>query len=192
MGGIGSLLSHIPKGKLALVGLTAAGSIALLRKVAVGGNDGAYNAGGAGLSGANGYDGSRTGNLSDLGFTAAHPIQSLKNTAWAGIGAIPFLGDSGMVKNARLKATANTSQDIGQTISKGGYDKSFTSPFIGDVIGGTLSPEEKAMIALMDPKDRARYLLQKKMQEKAEMAALLSQLQGLRHQAAMQTINNIR
>jgi TIR domain len=64
------------------------------------------------------------------------------------------------------------------------FDESF--------IGGTLSPEEQAMIRLMEPEDQARYLLQKRMQEKAEKAALLSQLQSLRHQTAMSVINNIR
>jgi hypothetical protein len=51
---------------------------------------------------------------------------------------------------------------------------------------------ELDMIAQMDAKDRARYLLQKRIQEKAEMAVLLSQLQSLRHQTAMSIINNIR
>jgi hypothetical protein len=74
----------------------------------------------------------------------------------------------------------------------GKFDSSFVSPFIGDVIGGTLTTEEQVMISLMEPKDRARYLLQKKMQEKAEMAALTSQLQGLRHSTAMAVIKNIR
>jgi hypothetical protein len=62
----------------------------------------------------------------------------------------------------------------------------------GEVIGGTLTAAERAMIQLMGPQDRARYLLQKRSDEKTEMAVLLSQLQGLRHQAAMSVINNIR
>ena len=62
----------------------------------------------------------------------------------------------------------------------------------GSVIGGTLTSDERAMIQAMDPKDRARYLLQKRIQEQAEMAVLLSQLQSLRHQTAMSVINNIR
>ncbi len=48
------------------------------------------------------------------------------------------------------------------------------------------------MFEHMDPKDRARYMLQKKIQEKAQMAALLSRLQSLRHQTAMQVIQNIK
>ena len=60
------------------------------------------------------------------------------------------------------------------------------------VRSGTLTNDERAMIQLMDPKDRARYLLQKRIHEKAEMAVLLSQLQALRHQTAMSIINNIR
>jgi hypothetical protein len=64
-------------------------------------------------------------------------------------------------------------------------------PYIGDV-RATLSPEERSMLGLMDPKDRAYYLLQKKMQERADMAELLSKLQALRHQTAMETIKNVR
>ena len=56
----------------------------------------------------------------------------------------------------------------------------------------TLTDDERQMIQLKDPKDRARYVLQKRIQEKAEMAVLLSQLQALRHQTAMSVINNIR
>jgi hypothetical protein len=76
----------------------------------------------------------------------------------------------------------------------GGFDPDFadSTTMPGEVIGGTLTNDEKAMIQLMDPKDRARYLLQKRIQEKAEMAVLLSQLQSLRHQTAMSVINNIR
>ena len=48
------------------------------------------------------------------------------------------------------------------------------------------------MLSLMDPKDRARYLLQKRMQDRAESFALWSELQALRHQTAMSVINNIR
>jgi hypothetical protein len=54
--------------------------------------------------------------------------------------------------------------------------------------GETLSSDEKAMLALMSPSDRARYVLQ----ERAETAALLSQLQSLRHDTAMSAIDNIR
>jgi hypothetical protein len=40
--------------------------------------------------------------------------------------------------------------------------------------------------------DRADSLLQKRIDEKAQMAVLLSQLQSLRHQTAASVINNIR
>ena len=74
------------------------------------------------------------------------------------------------------------------------FDPGFADPsnLRGTVIGGALTNNELAMIQLMDPKDRARYLLQKRISEKAEMAVLLSQLQSLRHQTAMSVINNIR
>lgn len=62
----------------------------------------------------------------------------------------------------------------------------------GSVIGGTLTDDERAMIQQMDPKDRARYLLQKRIDEKAETSVLLSQLQSVRHQQAMSVINDIR
>ena len=55
-----------------------------------------------------------------------------------------------------------------------------------------LSADEQAMIALMSPPDRARYLLQKQIQEKAELAAQVSRLQSLRHDAAKSLIDNIR
>ncbi len=59
-------------------------------------------------------------------------------------------------------------------------------------LGGSLSDEEMAMLVPMDPKDRARYLLQKRIQDKAEMRALLWQLESLRRQTAMSVISNIR
>jgi tetratricopeptide (TPR) repeat protein len=59
-------------------------------------------------------------------------------------------------------------------------------------LGLGLTQDERAMLNAMDPKDRARYLLQRRINEKAEMAELLSQLQELRHQTAMSVINNIR
>ncbi|MGQ0573775.1 MAG: hypothetical protein ACT4RN_06170 [Pseudonocardia sp.] len=67
-----------------------------------------------------------------------------------------------------------------------------TGDTIGDAIAGVLTPQVQAMLALMEPKDRARYLLQKKQQQRAEVTALLSQLQGLRHSTAMSVIRNIR
>ena len=47
------------------------------------------------------------------------------------------------------------------------------------LIGGTLTNDEKLMVNMMLPEDRARYLLQKRMREKAEMAVLLTQLQQM-------------
>jgi hypothetical protein len=55
-----------------------------------------------------------------------------------------------------------------------------------------LSPEEVQMAAYMDPDDRALFLLQRKMEERAELARLVSQVQELRHQTALDVINNIR
>jgi hypothetical protein len=66
------------------------------------------------------------------------------------------------------------------------------SPWIGDVVGGVMSPGERAMLGRMEPKDRARYLLQMKMQEKAELAALVVNLQALRNQNSMKIISNVR
>ena len=57
--------------------------------------------------------------------------------------------------------------------------------------GSTLSPDEQAMLAQMDPKDRARYLLEKRLQEKATSDALSPQEQESRHAEAMQVINSI-
>jgi hypothetical protein len=55
-----------------------------------------------------------------------------------------------------------------------------------------LSAEEQQMVALMDPADRARHLLQKRIAEKAEIAGLLAEQQRLRHEAAMSAIDGIR
>jgi hypothetical protein len=55
-----------------------------------------------------------------------------------------------------------------------------------------LSPEDAAFAAQADPDDRARFLLQKQMQQRAESAALVSQVAELRHQTAMEVINSIR
>jgi hypothetical protein len=57
---------------------------------------------------------------------------------------------------------------------------------------GSLTDDERNMLQLMDPKDRARYLLQKRIQEKAEASVLLSQLQSLRHQTSISVISTIR
>ena len=58
--------------------------------------------------------------------------------------------------------------------------------------GGTLSSDEEAVLALMSPSDRARYDLQARIQEQAQLAALLTQLQSLRHETGLSVINNIR
>jgi hypothetical protein len=55
-----------------------------------------------------------------------------------------------------------------------------------------LTAEEQHLLSLMDPDDRARFLLQKRLQEKAEQAALLAELQAQRHEAALSVIDNIR
>ena len=60
------------------------------------------------------------------------------------------------------------------------------------VIGDPLTADERAMLELMSPEDRARYLLAKRVGDKQEMSLLLSQLQAERHQTAMSVINNIR
>lgn len=60
------------------------------------------------------------------------------------------------------------------------------------IVGSELSPEEAALVALLDPDDRARFLLQKRIQQKSEMASLVAQLQQLRDETAMSVINNIR
>jgi hypothetical protein len=60
------------------------------------------------------------------------------------------------------------------------------------IVDSGLSPEESAVAAQLDPEDRARFLLQKRMQQQAEIASLLAQIQQLRHQTAMNTINAVR
>jgi hypothetical protein len=55
-----------------------------------------------------------------------------------------------------------------------------------------LSPEEQQLLAAMDPDDRARYLLQKRISDQAQMAALLAEMLAERHETAMSVINNIR
>ncbi|AGZ42474.1 hypothetical protein AFR_21010 [Actinoplanes friuliensis DSM 7358] len=74
------------------------------------------------------------------------------------------------------------------------FDPDFEDPANNSVrvIDGTLTKDERAKVELMDPKNRARYLLQKRIEEKGEMAVLLSQLQSQRHRTAMSVINNIR
>ncbi|MBX7101775.1 MAG: hypothetical protein K1X89_28935 [Myxococcaceae bacterium] len=63
---------------------------------------------------------------------------------------------------------------------------------VGDVVGTNLSNDERQMLSEMEPKDANRYLLQKRMQEKSEISALLSNLQNMRHQMAMSIIGNMR
>jgi hypothetical protein len=61
-----------------------------------------------------------------------------------------------------------------------------------DQVGRSRHTEEQQMVSLMDPDDRARYILQKRMSDRAQMAALLADIQAKRHEAAMSVINNIR
>jgi hypothetical protein len=92
-----------------------------------------------------------------------------------------------------VKAGLNSANgDIGQTIANNRFDSAFASGRIGDVIGQELSPEEEAMLAHLPAKDRNRYKVQKRLQEQAQMMGLLSQIQALKHQMAMQVIQNIR
>jgi hypothetical protein len=60
------------------------------------------------------------------------------------------------------------------------------------IVDSGLSPEEAAVAAQLDPDDRARFLLQKRLQQRAELASLVSQIAELRHQTAMDVINSIR
>jgi hypothetical protein len=183
-------------GKIALAGGIGAGAallaVPLLRSVFQGqAGQGGYAAGANGDNPMTQFDGRTGGTWKNLGYTLKEPIPSTINTMMAIADTLTFHKIPAL-NRARLQATSNSATDIGAKIARGEYDASFAANYAGDVIGGTLTPEEKAMLAMMDPKDRARYLLQKKMQEKAEMAALCSNLQGLRHQCAMTTIGNIR
>lgn len=56
----------------------------------------------------------------------------------------------------------------------------------------SLTAEERALLAQMDPSDRARFVLQKRIQQNSERAALLSELAKLRHETAISIISNIR
>ena len=60
------------------------------------------------------------------------------------------------------------------------------------VVGEELTPEEAALVGQLDPRDRARFLLQKRIQEQAEIASLLSQVHQLRHDTAISVVNGIR
>ena len=55
-----------------------------------------------------------------------------------------------------------------------------------------LSADEQHLLSLMDPDDRARYLLQERISETAQTAALLAQIQAKRHEAALSIINSMR
>lgn len=137
------------------------------------------------------------GLFSNPAYALQHPVQatqnSMKNAAYKVSGGRYYPGMEPIDPNVQ-GLRLNDPYNIGGTVRSGGFDPDFEDPanMPGQVIGGTLTNDERAMIQLMDPKDRARYLLQKRIQEKAEMAVLLSQLQSLRHQTAMSVINNIR
>lgn len=62
----------------------------------------------------------------------------------------------------------------------------------GHAIGGTLKDNERLIIQFMDPKDRARHLLWKRIKEADEMAVLLPRLPTLLCQTAISVIRNIR
>lgn len=100
---------------------------------------------------------------------------------------VPQMGERAATVSTQSAATA-------QDISTGKYDTAIqaNSASIGDIAGTNLSAEEQELLKTMEPKDRARYMLQKRMQEKSEITALLSNLQSMRHQAAMSVIGNIR
>ena len=82
--------------------------------------------------------------------------------------------------------------NIDGVIEQGGFDAEFEDPATlpGQVIRGILTNAENTTINLMHPKDRARHLLQKRIEEKAEMAVLLSRLQALRHETAASVVND--
>jgi hypothetical protein len=63
---------------------------------------------------------------------------------------------------------------------------------LDDCIGAPLTNDERALLGLMEPQDRARYLLQKRITDKARTTILLAQLQNARHVAAMRVITGIR
>lgn len=98
----------------------------------------------------------------------------------------------------RVSQMATTSHSYADQIATGGLGNTIGEVLgggthnIGDVAGTNMSNDERQMLAEMDPKDRNRYLLQKRMQEKAEIASLLSNLQKMRHDAAMAIISNMR
>ena len=65
----------------------------------------------------------------------------------------------------------------------------------GAAAAPALTPAEQVLLAQLqaeDPDAAHRFLLQKNLQERAELAALLSQVQQLRHETAMSVINSIR
>ena len=55
-----------------------------------------------------------------------------------------------------------------------------------------LTDEERALLAQVDPSDQQRFELQERIQENAELAALLSELAKQRHETAKSIIDNIR
>ncbi|MFD4037402.1 tetratricopeptide repeat protein [Streptomyces sp. NPDC058605] len=85
-----------------------------------------------------------------------------------------------------------TGSSLGQATATLGLGELARARSYIDTAEQHLTNDERAMLSLMDRKDRARYLLQRRIDEKREMSVLLSQLQALRHQTAMAVINNIR
>jgi hypothetical protein len=71
---------------------------------------------------------------------------------------------------------------------KGGID-------VGDVTSIDLSPTEQQLynkLSAEDPKAAERFFLQQKLAKISEMAAMLSNIAKMRHDAAMAIINNFR
>jgi hypothetical protein len=99
----------------------------------------------------------------------------------------------GVVPNTPQETTPDTSQQMTPNTLQPPTIPNTPQPTIPNAPeSGPPTDDERRMLELMDPNDRARYLLQKRIQEKSEMSILLSQLQSLRHQTSISVINNIR
>jgi hypothetical protein len=115
-----------------------------------------------------------------------HPAQLPVCTPGA-LGGFGFCLDPGRVNAEEDDGAPPAEEDDGARPTEEGGET--PAP---DDDGLALTPGEQQLLNLMDPKDRARYLLQKRMQEVSETAALLGSIAGVRHATAMQVINNIR